>query len=50
MRILDKWYFNELPRYLIMPLPEIAKDKKQTRMYFFLFEKVCYAETAAERR
>ena len=24
--------FNELPGYLIMPLPEIANDKKKTRM------------------
>ena len=27
--------FTELPGYLIMPLPEIANDKKKTRMYFF---------------
>ena len=37
LRKLDKWYFNELPGYLIMPLPEIANDKNKTRMYFFSF-------------
>ena len=29
MRILDKWYVNELLGYLIMPLPEIANDKNK---------------------
>ena len=28
---------DELPGYLIMPLPEIANDKNKTRMYFFSF-------------
>ena len=50
MRILCKWYFNELPGYLIMPLPEIANDKNKPECIFFFSEKVCYVETAAKRK
>ena len=37
LRKLDKCYSNELPGYLIMPLPEIAYDKNKPECNFFYF-------------
>ena len=39
MRILSKWYFNELPAYLIMPFPEIANDKNKPECIFSYLKK-----------
>ena len=40
MRILVKWYFNELLGYLIMPFTSIpvTGNEKQIRMYFLILK------------
>ena len=55
MKILVKWYFNELLGYLIMSftsLPVIANDKiKQKCIFFYFFiERFLNVETAIKRK
>ena len=50
MRILLKWYFNELLGYLIMSvtsIPVIANNLNKSE--FFSIEMIIYVETATER-
>ena len=50
MRILLKWYFNELLGYLIMSvtsIPVIAYNLNKSE--FFSIEMIIYVETATER-
>ena len=46
LRKLDKWYFNELQGYFIMPLPEIANNKNKPECIFFILKSLlsrnCY--------
>ena len=52
MRILVKWYFNELLGYLIMSftsIPVIANDKTNLNV-FFLILNFFYVETATKRK
>ena len=52
MRILVKWYFNELLGYLIMPftsIPVIANDKNKPECIFFFIERLLNVETAIKR-
>ena len=54
MRILVKWYFNELLGYLIMSftsIPVIANDKNKPEciFYFFIVESFFNVETAIKR-
>ena len=52
MRILVKWYFNELLGYLIMSfqsIPVIANDKNKPECIFFLNERFLNVETAIMR-
>ena len=39
MSILGKWYFNELPVYLIILLPVITNNKNKPECIFSYFEK-----------
>ena len=55
MRILVKWYFNELLGYLIMSftsIPVIANDKNKPEciFYFFIVERFFNVETAIKRK
>ena len=54
MRILVKWYFNELLGYLIMSftsLPVIANDKNKSECIFYFFiERFFNVETAIKRK
>ena len=52
MRILVKWYFNELLGYLIMSftsIPVIANDKNKPECIFFFIERLLNVETAIKR-
>ena len=52
MRILIKWYFNELLGYLIMSftsIPVIANDKNKPECIFFFIERFFNVETAIKR-
>ena len=52
MRILVKWYFNELLGYLIMSftsIPVIANDKNKPECIFFFIERFFNVETAIKR-
>ena len=53
MRILVKWYFNELLGYLIMSftsIPVIASDKNKPECIFSSIEMYYFLETATERK
>ena len=54
MRILVKWYFNELLGYLIMSfmsIPVIANDKNKPECIFFSLLKCFFnVETAIKRK
>ena len=53
MRILVKWYFNELLGYLIMSfksIPVIANDKNKPECIFFFIERFFNVETAIKRK
>ena len=54
MRILVKWYFNELLGYLIMSftsIPVIANDKNKPECIFYFFnERFFNVETAIKRK
>ena len=54
MRILVKWYFNELLGYLIMSftsIPVIANDKNKPEcIFYFSFERIFNVETAIKRK
>ena len=54
MRILVKWYFNELLGYLIMlftSIPVIANDKNKPECIFFYIESFFFnVETAFKRK
>ena len=54
MRILVKWYFNELLGYLIMSftsIPAIANDKNKPEFIFcFFIESFINVETAIKRK
>ena len=52
MRILVKWYFNELLGYLIMSFTSIlviANDKNKPECIFFFIERFLNVETAIKR-
>ena len=52
MRIIVKWYFNELLGYLIMSftsIPVIANDKNKPKCIFSSIESF-YVETAIKRK
>ena len=53
MRILVKWYFNELLGYLIMlftSIPVIANDENKPECIFFYIERFFNVETAFKRK
>ena len=53
MRILVKWYFNELLGYLIMSfmsIPVIANDTNKPECIFFFIERFFNVETAIKRK
>ena len=53
MRILVKWYFNELLGYLIMSfmsIPVTANDKNNPECIFFFVERLFNVETAFMRK
>ena len=53
MRILVKWYFNELLGYLIMSftsIPVIANDKNKPECIFCFIERFFNVETAIKRK
>ena len=53
VRILVKWYFNELLGYLIMSftsIPVIANDKNKPECIFFFIERFFNVETAFNRK
>ena len=54
MRILVKWYFNELLGYVIMSftsIPVIANDKNKPECIFYFFiESFFNVETAIKRK
>ena len=54
MRILVKWYFDELLGYLIMSftsIPVIANDKNKPECIFFFIERFFFnVETAIKRK
>ena len=54
MRILVKWYFNELLGYLIMSfmsIPVIANDKNKPEcISYFFIERFFNVETAIKRK
>ena len=54
MKILVKWYFNELLGYLIMSFTSvsvIANDKnKQECIFYFFIERFFNVETAIKRK
>ena len=52
MRILVKWYFNELLGYLIMSfksIPVIANDKNKSEFFFSSLKGFLNVETAIKR-
>ena len=53
MRILVKWHFNELLRYLVIlftPIPVIANDKNKPECIFLILKCFFYLETATKRK
>ena len=53
MRILVKWYFNELLGYLIMSfmsIPGMANDKNKPECIFFFIRRFFNVETAIKRK
>ena len=53
MRILVKWYFNELLGYLITSftsIPVIANDKIKPECIFFFIERFFNVETAIKKK